>query len=78
MQSVALQLAMQFFAPLGIRMAHASADIPVDELKTASAVVRRMTEAVTEARRATVRPETADARPPEAADDTSAQPPRVP
>ncbi|MBB5873430.1 DNA-binding MarR family transcriptional regulator [Allocatelliglobosispora scoriae] len=60
MQNVALQLAMQFFAPLGVGMAHASADIPVTELKIASTVVRRMTQAVTDARRATARPEATD------------------
>jgi DNA-binding MarR family transcriptional regulator len=59
MQDPALQLAMQFFAPLGVRMAAAIAGDPVSDLQTTSKVVRKMTQAVTAARVAATRPSSA-------------------
>ena len=48
----ALQLAVEFFRPLGARINEALDGVPTAELRAASAIVNRLTRAVTDARRA--------------------------
>jgi DNA-binding MarR family transcriptional regulator len=55
MQPTALELAVAFFAPLGRLMTEALAGLPPDELRRTTEIVRRLTDAVTEARHAAVR-----------------------
>lgn len=52
MQDDALRLALDFFEPLGDRMAAVTADDPAHALRAAADVVRRITTAVTDARKA--------------------------
>jgi DNA-binding MarR family transcriptional regulator len=59
MQDKALQLAMQFFAPLGAHMAGAVAERPTSDLQLASSVIRQMTGAVVAARQAAAQPDAA-------------------
>jgi DNA-binding MarR family transcriptional regulator len=56
MQPPALQLAMEFFTPLGRLMHDTVADVPSSDLQRAAAVVRLMIAAVTEARTAAANP----------------------
>ncbi|GGL10466.1 MarR family winged helix-turn-helix transcriptional regulator [Mangrovihabitans endophyticus] len=61
MQPSALQLAIDFFVPLGRLMHETVADIDADDLRRLTEVVRRMTHAVTVARDATDAPATPSA-----------------
>jgi DNA-binding MarR family transcriptional regulator len=56
MQPPALQLAMEFFGPLGRLMHDTVAGVGTEELETAAAVVRLMITAVTDARKAATAP----------------------
>jgi DNA-binding MarR family transcriptional regulator len=56
MQPPALQVAMDFFVPLGRRMHETVADISLADLQRAAAVIRRMITAVTASRNAAASP----------------------
>ena len=56
MQPTALQLAVDFFVPLGRLMHDTVADFSAQDLQRATAVIRRMTGAVTDARTAAAAP----------------------
>jgi DNA-binding MarR family transcriptional regulator len=56
MQPQALQLAIDFFVPLGHLMHDTVADVSPQDLQTAATVVRRLIAAVTQARSAASRP----------------------
>ena len=52
MQPTALELAVAFFVPLGETMSDAVADVPPEELRRTTAIIRRLVTAVTTAREA--------------------------